>query len=55
MNRIITLGTMFTLLFIGLAQTGAIAPRIGYAVGGGLAAVTFALAIVRYRKRKREE
>jgi hypothetical protein len=43
---------LIVFLLVGLAQTGSIPPRVGYAIAIPLAVVTLVLAIVRYRQRK---
>jgi len=48
----VVVGLLMVLLFAGLAQTGTLPSRAGYAIAIALAVVTFALAIVRYRRSK---
>lgn len=51
MNAVIGFLTLMVLLFAGLAQTHSIPAGTGYAIAGGLAAITMVLAIIRYRGR----
>jgi len=50
MGALINFLVLMVLLFAGLGQTGSLPPRVGFAIA--LAVVTFALAIVRYRRSK---
>jgi len=43
---------LLVLLLAGLGQTHSLPPRVAYAIAIPLAVITFALAIVRYRRRK---
>lgn len=52
MGPLINLLVLLVLLLAGLGQTHSLPPRIAYAVAIPLAVITFALAIVRYRRRK---
>jgi uncharacterized membrane protein YccC len=52
MGALINFLVLMVLLFAGLGQTGSIPPRVGYGIAIALAVVTFALAIVRYRRSK---
>ncbi|MCA1828931.1 MAG: hypothetical protein LC689_18570 [Myxococcales bacterium] len=44
--------TLMVFLFVTLAQTHSISPRIGYGIAIPLAVITVILAFIRYRKRK---
>jgi hypothetical protein len=52
LGTLINFLVLLVLLFAGLAQTGSLPTRPAYAIAIGLAVVTFALAIVRYRRSK---
>jgi len=52
MGALINFLALMVLLFAGLGQTGSLPPRVGYGIAIALAVVTFALAIVRYRRSK---
>ena len=52
MGALINSLVLMVLLFAGLGQTGSLPPRAGYGIAIALAVVTFALAIVRYRRSK---
>jgi hypothetical protein len=52
MGALINFLVLMVLLFAGLGQTGSLPPRVGYSIAIALAVVTFALAIVRYRRSK---
>jgi len=52
MGTLINFLVLMVLLFAGLAQTGTLPSRAGYAIAIALSVVTFALAIVRYRRSK---
>ena len=52
MGTLINFLVLMVLLFAGLAQTGTLPSGAGYAIAIALAVVTFALAIVRYRRSK---
>ena len=54
MGPLINFLVLMVLLFAGLAQTKSVPPRVGYAVGGTLAAVTMVLAVIRYRRDSRK-
>jgi len=53
MGALINFLVLMVLLFAGLGQTGSLPPRIGYGAAIILAAITFLLAIVRYRRRSK--
>ena len=53
MNAAINFLVLMVLLFAGLAQTKSLPPRIGYGIAVPLAAITLALAIVRYRRQRK--
>jgi hypothetical protein len=53
MGALVNFLVLMVLLFAGLAQTHSLPPRLGYGIALPLAVVTFALAVIRYRKRKR--
>jgi uncharacterized membrane protein YccC len=50
MGTLINFLVLMVLLFAGLGQSGSVPPRVGYGIAIALAVVTFALAIVRYRR-----
>jgi hypothetical protein len=52
MGALINFLVLMVLLLVGLAQTGSIPPRLGYGIAIPLAVVTFALAVVRYRRSR---
>ena len=52
MGALINFLVLMVLLFAGLAQTRSLPPRAGYSIAIVVAFVTFALAIVRYRRSK---
>jgi len=52
MGTLINFLVLMVLLFTGLAQTGTLPSSAGYSIAIALAVVTFALAIVRYRRSK---
>ncbi len=52
MGPLINFLVLMVLLFAGLAQTHSLPPKVGYGIAIPLAVITFALAIVRYKKRK---
>jgi hypothetical protein len=54
MGPLINFLVFMVLLFVGLAQTKSVPPRLGYTAGGILAAVTMVLAVVRYRRDTRK-
>ncbi len=43
--------TLMVFLFVGLAQTHSLPPKIGYGIAIPLAVITLVLAFIRYRKR----
>ena len=53
MGPLINFLVLMVLLFAGLAQTHSIPPNIGYGIAVPLAVVTLALALIRYRQRKK--
>jgi len=52
MGALINFLVLLVLLLAGLGQTQSLPPRIAYGIAIPLAVITFALAIVRYRRRK---
>lgn len=52
MGALINFGVLMVLLLVGLAQTASIPPRIGYGIAIPLAVITFALAVVRYKRTR---
>jgi purine-cytosine permease-like protein len=52
MGTLINFLVLMVLLFTGLAQTESLPKRPAWAIAVGLAVVTFALAIVRYRRSR---
>lgn len=52
MNAAINFFTLMVLLFVGLAQTHSVSPRVGYGVAIPLAVITLILIVVRYNQRK---
>ncbi|HEY4883457.1 MAG TPA: hypothetical protein VII08_07450 [Myxococcales bacterium] len=52
MGALINFLVLVVLLLAGLGQTHSLPPRVAYAIAIPLAVITFALAIVRYRRRK---
>jgi len=53
MGALINFLVLMVLLLTGLAQAATIPPRIAYGIAIPLAVITFALAIVRYRRTKK--
>jgi uncharacterized membrane protein YeiB len=52
MGALINFLVLLVLLLAGLGQTHSLPPRVAYAIAIPLAVITFALAIVWYRRRK---
>jgi hypothetical protein len=52
MGALINFLVLLVLLLAGLGQTRSLPPRVAYAIAIPLSVITFALAIVRYRRRK---
>ena len=52
MGPLISFLVLMVFLFVGLAQTHSIPPKIGYGIAIPLGIVTFILAIVRFNQRK---
>ena len=52
MGALINLLVLLVLLLAGLGQTHSLPPRVAYGIAIPLAVITFALAIVRYRRRR---
>ena len=52
MGTLINFLVLMVLLFAGLGQSGTLPARTGHGIAIALAVVTFALAIVRYRRGK---
>ena len=53
MGALINFLVLMVLLLVGLAQTATLPPRVGYGIAIPLAVVTFALAVVRYRRTRK--
>jgi hypothetical protein len=52
MGPLISFLTLMVFLFVGLAQTHSLPPKLGYGIAIPLGVVTIVLAIVRYKQRK---
>ncbi len=52
MGALINFLVPLVLLLAGLGQTHSLSPNVAYAIAIPLAVIAFALAIVRYRRRK---
>jgi len=52
MGALINFLVLLVLLLAGLGQTHSLPPNVAYAIAIPLAVIAFALAIVRYRRRK---
>jgi hypothetical protein len=53
MGPLINFLVLMVLLFAGLAQTKSLPPEIGYGIAIPLAVITFALAVIRYRRQRK--
>jgi len=52
MGVLINFLVLLVLLLAGLGQTQSLPPRVAHGIAVPLAVITFALAIVRYRRRQ---
>jgi uncharacterized membrane-anchored protein len=52
MNAAINFFVLMVFLFVTLAQTHSVSPRVGYGVAIPLAVIAIILAVVRYKQRK---
>ena len=52
MGPLVNILALLVFLFVGLAQTHSLPPKVGYGIAIPLAALTLLLAIIRYNQRK---